>query len=155
MGEPNNNSARTHPYDHTYKAVSVLTRLRFRLKKEITDEKYNKHFDVTLYPNSVFVIPLSTNRIYTHEIMPSELPIENIPTRMGYVARCSNTNAVFKDEQTYIVKCGKLIPLEKQTTEGVKELKNKYFAENTTIKQVEYDGIYFSLNEGDYTKPLC
>lgn len=61
------------------------------------------NFDITLYPNSVFVMSLDMNRLYTHEIIPSILPIDRIPTRMGYVIRCSKTNAIFKNEQTYII----------------------------------------------------
>ena len=63
--------------------TSVLTKLRFKLKKNIPN--YSKEFDVTLYPNSVFIIPLSTNRLYTHEIVPSTLPINKIPTIYGTI----------------------------------------------------------------------
>src|SRR5690606_15009020 len=82
--------------------TSVLTKLRFRLKKTVTDSDLVKSFDVVLYPNSVFMISLSTNRLYTHEIIPSVLPIDRIPVRMGYVIRCSKTKAVYKDDKTYM-----------------------------------------------------
>ena len=91
-------------FDLCYKQkTSILTRLQFKLKYP---EKYPHHtpsFDVTLYPNSLFIISLETNRLYTHEIKPSCLPIEQIPTRIGYVMRCSKTLALHKDDQTYIV----------------------------------------------------
>ena len=58
-------------YDICYKGTSMLTILRFILKKEVVNDKLAKNFDVVLYPNSVFIIPLSTNRLYTHEIVPS------------------------------------------------------------------------------------
>lgn len=142
-------------YDYCYKEkTSVLTKLRFRLKKEVTDESMEKQFDLTLYPNSVFLMPLSTNRLYTHEIIPSKLPIDKIPTRMGYVIRCSNTDAVFKDNQTYIVKDKKYIKLEESTEEGISRLKKLYVKENSTTEIVYYNNFHFSLNEGDYTKPI-
>jgi len=142
-------------YDYRYKGnISVLTKLRFKLKSQVTDESLEKQFDVVLYPNSVFLISLSTNRLYTHEIKPSGLPVDKIPTRMGYVIRCSNTNAIFKNNQTYIIKDGKYIKLEEATQEGISELKKLYYKENSTIEKVKYDKFYFSLNNGDYTKPM-
>ena len=32
-----------------------------------------ERFEVTFYPNSVFIIPLSTNQLYTHETCPAGL----------------------------------------------------------------------------------
>jgi hypothetical protein len=57
---------------------------------------------VTLYPESAFFMPLSTNRLYTHEIRPSGLDASLLPTRLGYVVRCSSTEAVHKHGQTFI-----------------------------------------------------
>lgn len=143
------------PYDYCYKnRTTVLTKLRFRLKECVKDETLTKKFDITLYPNSVFMMPLSMNRLYTHEIIPSALPIDKIPTRMGYVIRCSNTDAIYKNNQTYIVRDDQLIPLEKQTYKGVLELKELYRRENMTTEVVNYDHFNFSLNQGDYTKPI-
>ena len=143
-------------FDYVYgKDVSVLTKLRFRLKPE-APEKNCVQFDITLFPNSLFIIPLSSNRLYTHEIVPSGLPADKIPTRMGYVIRCSETPAVHRNGQTYIIKNdGVQIPLRQPTSEGVKELTDMYFLENTTIQKVEYrDRFYFSMNSGDYLKPI-
>jgi hypothetical protein len=144
-------------YDYCYgKGNSVLTKLRFRLKHEaaIKNPELQKQFDITLYPNSVFLMSLRTNRLYTHEIMPSHLSINKIPTRMGYVVRCSNTNAIFKDDQTYITKYGHNFKLNESTKEGIKELKQLYFKENTGIEMVDYDDkFYFSMNSGDYIRP--
>lgn len=142
------------PYDYCYNDTSVLTRLRFCLKNNAIAKKMERQFDITLYPNSVFIIPLSTNRLYTHEIIPSILPVDKIPTRMGYVVRCSNTNAVFKDGQTYIHQEGKYIKLNEPIDEDVRRLKELYLKENATIEVVHYDGFYFSLNKGDYKKPI-
>jgi len=153
--------SKTDPFDYCYNDTSVLTRLRFRLKRnDMLSDTDNNHstfkeqFDVTLYPNSVFIISLGMNRLYTHEIVPSILPIDKIPTRMGYVIRCSKTDAVFKDGQTYIDQYGKLIPLEEPIGVDVKELKDAYFRENTTIDIMKYGEVNFSLNRGDYERPI-
>lgn len=146
-------------FDYRYKSKdgpSILTRLRFRLKKQAAKEYPNLEeiFDIVLYPNSAFFMPLRTNRLYTHEIIPSGLQNHKVPTRMGYVVRCSNTNAIYKDNQTYIVKDDNYIKLDAPTKQGVKELKKLYFIENTTIDRVSYEHFYFSMNQGDYMKPL-
>lgn len=141
-------------FDYCYKNTSILTRLRFRLKKEAYDTGLCHKFDITLYPNSVFLMPLSTNRLYTHEIIPSALPIDKIPTRMGYVIRCSSTEALFANGQTFIIKDGISHPLEEPTDKGVARLKSLYYKENSTIENISYDGFYFSLNRGDYTMPM-
>jgi len=156
-------SSKEDPFDWTYDHVSVLTILRFKLKSPLTTvtraaaKQFVKQFDVVLYPNSVFIMSLSTNRLYTHEIVPSVLPIDRIPIRMGYVVRCSNTEAVFdiRRNQTYLVgKDNKYTKLETPDKEGIKNLKNKYFEQNVTDNLVVYPPIIpFSLNEGDYTKP--
>lgn len=140
--------------DYCHNNTSVLTKLRFRLKDCEKYPELEKKFDVVLYPNSLLIIPLSTNRIYTHEIVPSTLPIEMLPTRMGYVVRCSNKKAVFKNEKVYIVEDNEEYPLEEQTDEGVKRLKKQYVLENTTDNSIVYDKFNFSLNRGDYTKPI-
>src|SRR5690606_19207153 len=86
---PTLRASETDPYDLIYgKNMSVLSKLRFVRKSE-TPEIYPQMFEICLYPNSVFAISLETNRLYTHEICPSVLPIEHLPVRMGYVIRCS------------------------------------------------------------------
>ena len=136
--------------------TSVLTRLKFRLKTDIpnTNNQYTPQFDIILYPNSVFIMSLMTNRIYTHEIVPSGLPVDKIPTRMGYVIRCSNTLATHKDGHTYLNKENKLIEMEEPDEEGITRLKDLYYKENMTSEKVVYSGFNFSLNKGDYSKPL-
>lgn len=141
-------------YDYCYKNKSVLTRMRFRLKKMVTDPSLKKVFDITLYPNSVFLISLLTNRLYTHEIIPSGLQIDKIPTRLGYVVRCSNTEAVFKNNQTYINENGNYIKLEESDINEIKVLKDLYFKENVTDDMINYSKFYFSMNKGDYEKPI-
>lgn len=141
-------------YDFHYKKVSVLTRLRFKLKNCVNDPKYENQFDVTLYPNSVFIMSLNMNRLYTHEIIPSVLQIDKIPTRMGYVIRCSKTESAYKDNQTYIIEDDGYVKLEERTINNVKELKSLYFRENISDELIEYGNIHFSLNDGDYKKPI-
>ena len=140
-------------FDYVNKSTSVLTHLRFRLKNMVKDETLTKQFDVILYPNSVFLMSLNTNRLYTHEIVPSILPVDMIPTRLGYVIRCSTTKAIFKDNQTFIINDNEHIKLIEPTENSRKELKEKYYLENLTDNFVLYNDIYYSMNKGDYTMP--
>lgn len=144
----------TDSFDWCYKQTSALTRLHFKLKKTVEDESLEKEFSVPLYPNSAFLIPLSTNRLYTHEIRPSVLGVEQIPIRMGYVVRCSNVEAMYTDHQTYIKEDGQYIKLEEMTPELREELRSSYYEENSTEKMVEYGKVHFSMNSGDYEKPI-
>jgi len=141
-------------YDWCYKETSALTRLHFKLKKSVEDHTLTNEFSVTLYPNSVFIIPLSTNRLYTHEIKPSMLSIDQIPTRMGYVVRCSNLEAIYINDQTYIKEDNNIIKLEDMTSEMLEDLRNSYYQENTTKSIIDYGKIHFSMNSGDYEKPI-
>ncbi|MFI1720606.1 hypothetical protein [Streptomyces sp. NPDC020489] len=144
-------------FDHGVRGVSGLTRLHFRLK-EGAEEREGKalpaHFTLTLHPGSVFFMPLSTNRLYTHEIRPSALDAESLPTRLGYVVRCSRTEAVHKDGQTFLKTAGGPVPLEPPTQAGMDELRRLYAEENRTSSFVDYgDGFVFSMNTGDYLAP--
>ena len=139
--------------------ISPFTKLRFKLKsivvdRQPSDSKLTKCFDVILYPNSVFMIPLSTNRLYTHEIIPSAETIDKIPTRMGYVIRSSKTDAIFHSDQTFISVDNTFIPMKEPDEEGVKQLKELYYKENRTDEVIQYDKFYFSMNKGDYMKPI-
>lgn len=142
------------PYDYVHKKVSGLTRLHFRLKKGVEAEGRASEFSVTLHPNSVLFIPLSTNRLYTHEIRPSVLNAELIPTRMGYVVRCSNVEAIHKHGQTYIIEDGRRVLLAEMRVDDARELRSSYFSENATDDHVDYGDVYFSMNAGDYMKPI-
>ena len=144
-----------------YKKGSVLTKLRFRLKNCVAEngnkENLEPQFDVVLYPGSVFLIPLSTNRLYTHEIVPAGLPVERLPTRLGYVIRCSSTKAVHAaNGKTYFVSNndGHRVQLVKPTIDDIQQLRTHYLAENLTDAVVEYGDIFFSMNEGDYERPI-
>lgn len=142
-------------YDYCYKNISTLTRMLFRLKPMVENSSMKKVFEITLYPNSVFIIPLSTNRLYTHEIVPSTLPLEYIPTRIGYVIRCSKTKAVFQNNETYLYdENEQLKKMEQMTHENMKLLRDLYLKENTTIKKITYGKWYSSMNNGDYQKPI-
>lgn len=141
--------------DYVYKNTSVLTKLRFKLKNCVKDENLIKTLDLTLYPNSLFIIPLSTNRLYTHEIIPSILPIDKIPIRMGYVIRCSNTKAIYTNEQTYIKdQSNNFEKLKFPNEENIVKLKELYLQENVSDDTVIYPSLNFSLNEGDYKQPI-
>lgn len=141
-------------FDYRYNKTSVLTELQFKLKDDtIQDPKLVKKFSIKLYPGSVFVISLETNRLYTHEIKPSVLPIDKIPTRLGYVIRCSKTKAIYKDGQTLIEEEGKYVELEDITEEKRKKLRDLYVVENATTEKVDYGKITFTMNGGDHLKP--
>ncbi|MFB7211458.1 hypothetical protein [Streptomyces sp. NPDC056255] len=144
-------------FDHGVKGTSGLTRLHFRLK-EPTEEHDGAalppQFTVTLYPGSVFFMPLSTNRLYTHEIRPSALDAELLPTRLGYVVRCSNAEAVHKNGQTFLKLAGDLVQLEPPTPAGMDDLRRLYAEENRTSAFIDYgDQVLFSMNTGDYVAP--
>lgn len=143
-------------FDHEYMGSSVLSKLHFKLKKSIDYGNFEKEFSVTLYPNSVFLIPLSTNRLYTHEIRSAMPSIENLPTRMGYVIRCSNQTAIFKNDSTYLLsEDGDEKSLKRPTDEHLAEIKLLYLSENQTDKFPDYSNVNeFSLNEGDFLKPV-
>ncbi|ARF81302.1 hypothetical protein ACIG0C_32375 [Kitasatospora aureofaciens] len=145
------------PFDYGTKNSSALTRLHFRLKDsaaELHGDTLPSHFSLTLYPGSVFFVPLSTNRLYTHEIRPSALDAELLPTRLGYVVRCSNTEAVHKDGRTFLKSAGDLVELEPPTQAGMDALRGLYAEENRSSSFVDYGNRFlFSMNTGDYLAP--
>ena len=137
------------PHDWCFKKTSGLTRLHFKLKPTAEGSGLVEEFAVTLYPNSLFIIPLSTNRLYTHAIRPSLLNVDRIPTRMGYVVRSSSAEARFMDGRTYLVEDGALIPLEPMTHDALTGLRRSYYEENRTADEIAYGEVRFSMNEGD------
>ncbi|MFE5656879.1 hypothetical protein ACFQ9H_11940 [Streptomyces sp. NPDC056517] len=147
------------PFDHGVKGTSGLTRLHFRLKEQTEDGDGTAlalppQFGVTLYPGSVFFMPLSTNRLYTHEIRPSTLDAELLPTRLGYVVRCSSTEAVHKNGHTFLDVAGDLVKMEPPHEDGMNELRRLYAEENRTSSFIDYgDRFLFSMNTGDYLAP--
>lgn len=178
---PGHGNANDDQYDVCYQSgksgslpkatTSMLTQLEFVLKDPHAHPHMHPKFRIRLYPNSLLLISLETNRLYTHEIKPSVLPVNKIPTRLGYVMRCSKTKAVFRpnhnspgdlqpseptqgDGQTYIVEANGEQPLHPVSVEEMQLIKDLYFAENTTDQRVVYPAIYSSLNSGDYKRPL-
>ncbi|MEV0191065.1 hypothetical protein AB0I39_21300 [Kitasatospora purpeofusca] len=145
------------PFDLGLKGVSGLTRLRFQLKDRATvpgGTSLPPQFTLTLHPGSVFLVPLSTNRLYTHEIRPSSLDAELLPTRLGYVVRCSSAEAVHRDGRTFLKTAGGPVPLEPPTPAGMDELRRLYAEENRSASFVDYgDKFRFSMNTGDYLAP--
>ncbi|MCU7821159.1 hypothetical protein [Kitasatospora sp. DSM 101779] len=144
-------------FDRGVKGVSGLTRLHFRLKEPTAGRDgaaLPPEFTLTLHPGSVFFMPLSTNRLYTHEIRPSTLDAELLPTRLGYVVRCSRAEAVHKDGHTFRKTAGGLVRLGPPTPEGMDELRRLYAEENRTSSFIDYgDDVPFSMNTGDYGAP--
>lgn len=143
-------------FDYGYKETSGLTKLHFRLKNSAENSDLPEQFTLTLYPGSVFFMPLSTNRLYTHEIKSSMLNADMLPTRLGYVVRCSNTGAVHREGQTFLKVNDQLRALEEPTQAGMDELRKLYAEENRTTAYVDYaNKFFFSMNKGDYTAPDC
>ncbi len=142
-------------FDYGYKKRSGLTRLHFRLKDPARHRAgLPPDFSLTLYPGSVFFMPLSTNRLYTHEIQASVLDAEMLPTRLGYVVRCSKTQAIHAQGSTFLEIDGQRVPLERPTQSGMDVLRALYAAENRSDAFVDYgDRFRFSMNEGDYRAP--
>ncbi|MET8546757.1 hypothetical protein ABZW03_40005 [Kitasatospora sp. NPDC004799] len=142
-------------FDHGVKGVSGLTRLRFRRKDPAGgSDGLPAQFTLTLHPGSVFFMPLSTNRLYTHEIRPSALDAELLPTRLGYVVRCSSAEAVHQGGRTFLKVAGDRVELEPPTPEGMDELRSRYAEENRSSSFIDYgDGFRFSMNAGDYRAP--
>lgn len=135
-----------------------FTILRFKLKDCVKNDKYIKKFDIILQPNSLFIMPISTNRLYTHEIIPPKLNNHRLPTRMGYVIRSSKTEAIHKNYETFIKEDLKedinLVKLNVLTNDNINELRELYLLENMTDEIVNYPHIYYSMNNGDYLQPL-
>ena len=144
-------------FDHGRNGVSGLTRLHFRLKEPTevpAGSTLPRQFTLTLHPHSVFLMPLSTNRLYTHEIRPSTLDAGSLPTRLGYVVRCSNTEAVHKDGRTFLRTDRGPVELAPPTPDGLEELRALYAEENKTQAHIDYgDRFLFSMNTGDYVAP--
>jgi hypothetical protein len=136
------------PFDRGHRGISGLTRLRFRHKENA------EQFTITLYPHSVFFVPLSTNRRYTHEIVPSGLDAARLPTRLGYVVRCSRTEAVHEGGRTFLPRDQTRVELAAPTPEGMDDLRRLYAEENRTSAHIDYgDRFGFSMNAGDYQAP--
>jgi hypothetical protein len=129
-----------------------LTTLRFKLKKPLTG--YKDCIDIKLEHNSVLMISLETNRLYTHSIVPSKLNCDKLPTRMGYVVRSSNVEAQYINDKVYIKEDSGLVELQKITEEDINELRSMYYKENSDTDKVTYPKIYYSMNNGDYMKPV-
>ncbi|MFD7030659.1 hypothetical protein ACFWAR_21750 [Streptomyces sp. NPDC059917] len=144
-------------FDRGVKGVSGLTTLRFRLKEptgELDGDAFPQQFSLTLHPGSVFFMPLSTNRLYTHEIRPSALAPDLLPTRLGYVVRCSGAEAVHENGRTFLKAPGGPVELGPPTQAGLDELRRLYAEENRSAARVDYgDAFSFSMNTGDYLAP--
>ncbi len=132
------------------KDASLLTQLEFALKNPATHPERRPKFRVTLSPNSLFIISLETNRLYTHEIKPSSMPVARLPTRMGYVIRSSKTKALHRGGKTYVD--GQVLRFANE--EETKDIKALYLRENLTDEKVDYGDATVTLNRGDQMRPI-
>jgi hypothetical protein len=148
------------PFDHVRKETSVLTVLRFRRKHGVvpTDTMpMPEMFDVVMYPNSIFLMSLQTNRLYTHEIMPAQGEVDQLPTRMGYVVRCSKQLAFYHTQQdnTYLYVDQKPVLMSKNMpNDQFAQVKELYARENQTTEFIQYPIVKSSMNLGDFLEPV-
>ena len=73
---------------------------------------------------------------------------------MGYVARSSEAVVRFVDGQTYIAERGERVALTPMTREALTDLRHSYYQENRTAAAIAYGDVHFSMNAGDYQKPI-
>jgi len=74
---------------------------------------------------------------------------------MGYVVRCSNTQVYYKDDENILIcRYDKIIKLGEPTSKCIETLKQIYYEENTSDELITYDMFNFSMNNGDYKKPI-
>lgn len=141
-------------FDWTHGKTSLLTQLELSLKHPDAHPHLARQFRVALSPNSLFLMTREMNRLYTHEIKPSTLPVERLPLRLGYVMRCSNQLAVHRNGQTFVKVDGgderALVPMTGEIAATIKAL---YFDENVDDKVVDYPPLIASFNAGDYLPP--
>ena len=77
-----------------------------------------------------------------------------LPTRLGYVVRCSKTEAFHSRGITFLQIHGQPVPLEPPTEAGMHALRELYAIENRSDAFVDYgDRFRFSMNQGDYKAP--
>jgi hypothetical protein len=145
----------TSRFDMKMNGKSIFPTLLFKPKADIP---HLKEQSVPLYPGSVFIMSLSSNRIYTHALVPAVGEVAHLPTRLGYVARCSNRSAKWQEDGTY-VKYGdtwhQMLPTDsEEASEEASVVRNLYFQENTTMNFMNYGEWHSSFNKGDYMKPV-
>lgn len=132
-----------------YKNTLALTILRFVNKTTKVVQ------DFILYPGSMLLIDLNVNREYTHEIVPPLLDASDVPTRLGYVIRCSKQEAQYINGTTYITSPdGTSVPLRSANPDDTSSLKKLYLEENITPSKPNYGFLDFTLNQGDLLQPL-
>lgn len=108
---------------------------------------------VQLEPDSLLLMDLAANARWTHEIRNS--PLSHVPVRMGYVIRSSNRDARFSEGRTQIKDpSGKWVNLEDPSPDDLDLMRKLYYQENTSTQRPEYPFLGFSMNQGDYLKPV-
>ncbi len=73
---------------------------------------------------------------------------------MGYVLRCSDKKATFINGETFVKEGETWVKLSEMSDENMSNLKNSYQEENQTAHKIEYGKVDFSMNWGDYQKPI-
>jgi hypothetical protein len=145
----------TSRFDMKMNGKSIFPTLLFKPKADIP---HLKEQSIPLYPGSVFIMSLSSNRIYTHAVVPAVGEVAHLPTRLGYVARCSNRTAKWQEDGTYVKyddTWHQMLPTDsEEASEEASVVRNLYFQENTTMNCIEYGQWYSSFNKGDYMKPM-
>ena len=58
------------------------------------------------------------------------------------------------NNQTYIKEDANFIKLEQMDNINMEELRDSYYEENKSEKVVKYGKVHFSMNSGDYEKPI-
>lgn len=141
-------------------------------KKAGAPEELPKTWQAILFTGSVLFVPLSTNRWYTHRIVAGSRPVHELPTRIGYVARCSKTTAVSTlTDGTFLVVPSdegegeggvgggsgsgeRRVPLVLPSADDIDRIRKLYKRENMETSVVDYGPVVpFSLNAGDYLRP--
>jgi hypothetical protein len=152
---PNKRNSPTDAFDVCHRGgTSVFTQIDWQLKDAASHPNLVRQCRIKMYANSLLIVGLDTNRLFTHEIKPSTLHVADIPVRLGYVMRCSKTLAVHRDGRTFIVdEHGQHLELASITPESAHTIKTLYRDENITEQRVQYPLILTSLNEGDFLPP--
>jgi hypothetical protein len=152
---PNKRNSPTDAFDVCHRGgTSVFTAIDWQLKDAASHPNLVRQCRIKMYANSLLIVGLDTNRLFTHEIKPSTLHVADIPVRLGYVMRCSKTLAVHRDGRTFIVdEDGQQLELASITPESAHTIKTLYRDENITEQRVQYPLILTSLNEGDFLPP--
>ena len=83
-------------YEKEPEFKTFLSEIKFKLKDKIMYPEFQEEFTLTLWNNSVFIIPQKTNMLYTYEIIQPEFLSKHIPKRINYIISYFNENNKIK-----------------------------------------------------------